>query len=184
MTRRGANCLTTMLALLAACGGDSRLARDTADTSAPPVERWRVSALGIGPVRVGMTLEEANEVLGGQLAPPEPLESACDYVVPKNLAADVAFMVVDDRIARIDVRDSTVLTESGARVGDSEGRIQSLYPGMVTSEPHKYLSGGHYLIVAARGDTLHELLFETDGRTVTEYRAGRLPEVEWVEGCG
>ena len=184
MTRRGAPALATMLALLAACGGDGRVARDTADTSAPPVERWRVSATGVGPVRIGMTLEEANEVLGGRLTPPEQLEPACDYVQPKNLPADVAFMVVENRVARVDVRDSTVLTEAGARVGDSEARIQSLYPGLVSVEPHKYVEQGHYLIVAARGDTIHELLFETDGRTVTEYRAGRRPEVEWVEGCG
>ena len=184
MTRGVARRLTTLLALLAACGGDDRLARDTADTSAPPVEQWRVSATGIGPVRIGMTLEEANEVLGGRLTPPEQLEPACDYVAPKNLPADVAFMIVEDRVARVDVRDSTVPTEAGARVGDSEARIQSLYPGLVAVEPHKYVERGHYLIVAAPGDTIHELLFETDGRTVTEYRAGRRPEVGWVEGCG
>ena len=184
MTGRVAGCLTTMLALLAACGGDGRVARDTADTSAPPVERWRVSATGIGPVRIGMTLDEANEVLGGQLTPPEQLEPACDYVQPKNLPADVAFMIVEDRVVRVDVRDSTVLTEAGARVGDSEARIQSLYPGNVSVEPHKYVDQGHYLVVPAQGDTLHELLFETDGRTVREYRAGRRPEVGWVEGCG
>ena len=29
----------------------------------------------------------------------------------------------------------------------------------------------------------YRLVFETDGERVTRYRAGRLPEVEWVEGC-
>jgi hypothetical protein len=28
-----------------------------------------------------------------------------------------------------------------------------------------------------------EIVFETDGKRVTMFRAGRLPEVEWVEGC-
>jgi hypothetical protein len=28
------------------------------------------------------------------------------------------------------------------------------------------------------------LVFETDGKHVTMFRAGRLPEVKWVEGCG
>ena len=173
-----------VLAVAAACrGGDDRAARDTADTSAPQVNEWRVSATGVGPVRVGMTLEEANEVLGGRITPPEQLDPACDYVMPKGLPTDVAFMIVENRVARIEVRDSTVLTEAGARVGDSEAHIQSLYPGAVSVEPHKYVQRGHYLIVSSPGDTLHELLFETDGRTVTEYRAGRRPEVAWVEGC-
>jgi hypothetical protein len=28
------------------------------------------------------------------------------------------------------------------------------------------------------------IVFETDGKRVTMFRAGRMPEVEWVEGCG
>jgi hypothetical protein len=182
MTRRGSTCLTMLLALAVACTGDDGAA-EGGDTSAPASDSWRVSATGVGPVRVGMTLAEANEVIGGRLAAPEPLEPACDYITPRGLPGDVAFMIVEDRVARLDVRDSTVLTEAGARVGDSEAHVQSLYPGRITVEPHKYVRGGHYLIVAVPGDTLHELLFETDGRTVTEYRAGRRPEVEWVEGC-
>jgi hypothetical protein len=27
------------------------------------------------------------------------------------------------------------------------------------------------------------IVFETNGKTVTNFRAGRLPEVKWVEGC-
>ncbi len=93
-------------------------------------------------------------------------------------------MVVDGRIARIEVKNSAVATATGAGVGDSEARIHALYPGRVQVRPHKY-TDGHYLIVRpeATSDSANRLIFETDGRHVLEYRAGLLPAVAWVEGC-
>jgi hypothetical protein len=75
-------------------------------------------------------------------------------------------------------------TAEGARVGDSEARIKEIYGDRVTVQPHKYLPNGHYLVVAAAGDAANRIVFETDGKVVTTYRAGRRPEVENVEGCG
>ena len=60
----------------------------------------------------------------------------------------------------------------------------ALYGGRVKSEPHKYVRGGHYLVVPSPADSDAQLVFETDGKRVTSYRVGRLPEVRWVEGCG
>ena len=93
-------------------------------------------------------------------------------------------MLVRDTVARIDVRDNTLATDAGARVGDAESRVRELYRGRVKTEPHKYVQGGHYLIVTSPTDTMHQIVFETDGTRVTTYRVGRTPEVRWVEGCG
>jgi hypothetical protein len=94
-------------------------------------------------------------------------------------------MVEGGSIARVEVVSGTTATTEGARVGDSEDRIQQLYPGRVVTTPHKYTSG-HYLTVKPidAADSLNRLVFETDGHRVTEYRAGRLPQVEYVERCG
>jgi hypothetical protein len=93
-------------------------------------------------------------------------------------------MAVGGQIARVEVRDATVATAAGARVGDTESRINALYPGRVQTGPHKY-TDGHYLVVrrGAGADSAYRLVFETDGQRVTGYRGGRMPEVEWVEGC-
>jgi hypothetical protein len=91
-------------------------------------------------------------------------------------------MVIEGRIARIDVDSATIATTAGARVGDSEQHIRELYGERLITSPHKYVEG-HYLTVTPR-DTAHRILFETDGQRVTRYRAGRVPEVEWVERCG
>jgi hypothetical protein len=99
-------------------------------------------------------------------------------------ASGVRFMVVDDTVVRIDVDSLSVATKWGDRVGDSETVVLARHAGSVHVEPHKYTGPkGHYLIVSTPDDTLHRLVFETDGERVTEYRAGLRPYVEWVEGC-
>jgi hypothetical protein len=84
----------------------------------------------------------------------------------------------------VEVDSGGVATAEGARIGDTEARVQELYPGRVTVSPHKY-TDGRYLIVrpAAASDTTHLLVFETDGRVVQRFRAGQKPQVEYVEGC-
>lgn len=141
-----------------------------------------VTATGFGPVRAGMTLAQAEQALGARLEVQHP-EEPCTFVFPGSNPS-VALMVVNGRIARVDIRQGTVKTAEGAGLGDLEERIHALYPGRVEVQPHKYTEG-HYLIVrpAAPADSAYRLIFETDGRRVTKYRAGRMPEVSWVEGC-
>jgi hypothetical protein len=35
-----------------------------------------------------------------------------------------------------------------------------------------------------KGGGNNRIVFETDGKKVVKYRSGRLPAVEYVEGCG
>ena len=139
---------------------------------------WEASAQQVGPVRIGMTIAEAEAAIG------RPFDSAVDSgdcIFRQTPAAPrgVLFMHVGGRIARIDLRSFAVRTDKGIGVGDSEMQVQNAYGQVVETTPHKYTSG-HYLTVPV-GD--HKIVFETDGQWVTRYRVGRLPEVEWVEGC-
>ena len=93
-----------------------------------------------------------------------------------------------DRIARVDVYPgSRVTTLSGAKIGDTEEQIQSLYPGRIQVSPHNYTGyrGGHYLTFVPQdeADRNYRLVFETLKGRVTTFRSGRLPEVGFVEGC-
>jgi len=143
-----------------------------------------VTEMGIGPVRAGMTIGQANAALGGILRIPRKLNE-CDYISPSSRPRNFMLMVERGRVARVDVPDSSgISTAAGARVGDSEARIMSLYSGRVEVQPHKYTSG-HYLVVtpASSADSAFRIIFETDGSRVVRYRSGRLPAVEYVEGC-
>ena len=152
-------------------------ARDSARASSSTA----VSFSGAPPLRIGMSDAEARQALGMPKASATSRDE-CRYLDTKGKSR-VYVMLVRDTVARLDVRDSTMATEAGARIGDPESRVLELYRGRVTTQPHKYVSGGHYLEVASPTDSTRRLVFETDGKRVTSFRVGRMPEVRWVEGC-
>ena len=135
-------------------------------------------------VRIGMTSAEVRTALALPGAGAAAAPNECAYIEASSLPGKLHVMTVSDTVVRIDVRDSTVRTAEGARVGDSEARVRELYAGRVTTQPHKYTGPtGHYLVVTSPADTTHLIVFETDGERVTNFRVGRKPEVQWVEGC-
>jgi hypothetical protein len=148
-----------------------------------PVLEWKVRADGVRGAIFGRTSAATRLALGLPSVPAFP-KGSCEYMDASKLPVKIGFMFVSDTLARVDVRDSTVATVEGARIGDTEARINELYAGRVTTTPHKYTGPtGHYLTVPMSSVPEHLLVFETDGRRVTTYRMGRKPEVEWVEGC-
>jgi hypothetical protein len=131
-----------------------------------------------------MTLSEANNVSGNRLVVPAKPEE-CDYAKIRGAPDGILVMIEKGTISRIDItRGSSVVTAAGAKIGDSEARIKSLYPGLVTTQPHKY-TDGHYLVVTpgSAEEKGFRIVFETDGSKVLRYRSGRTPAVEYVEGC-
>ena len=190
MTSRRGWRLALAAAAAAACGGDApRIDTAHPDSVAEqpldsPPDRWNVTAETYGPVRMGMSADELRSMLGPLLAPRDSLAADCDYLAIGPDGPEVLFMIVAGQLVRVDVRDSSVATLRGARIGDSEANIGRLYGAdRVMSTPHAY-TDGHYLTVAPAGaGDNHRLVFETDGNAVTEYRAGLLPMVGWVEGC-
>jgi hypothetical protein len=82
------------------------------------------------------------------------------------------------------VDTGSVTTEDGVKIGDTEDKVKSVYGDDLTTEPHKYITGGHYMTVMGDSASAGKaLVFETDGAHVSNFRAGRMPEVKWVEGC-
>ncbi|MEH1927794.1 hypothetical protein [Nostoc sp.] len=145
----------------------------------------KLSINGIGQVRVGMTVSQARKAAGTQLIG-DSANNSCYYVKPQNEPKNLLFMVTKGRISRVDVRQNTQITTlKGAKIGDTEAQIKSLYPGQIKVTPHKYVQGGHYLtfIPKDRANQNYRVVFETDGKRVTQFRSGKLPEVEFVESC-
>jgi hypothetical protein len=142
---------------------------------------------GIGDIPIGLTVAETAKAAGVKLVSLDSSspKDACYYVKPQDLR-DVGFMVIDGKVARVDVwSKSKVTTLRGAKIGDSEARIKSLYLGQINVTPHEYLAGGHYLTFTPKdkADKNYRLVFETDGKRVTQMRSGKLPEVSYIEGC-
>lgn len=207
---------SVLLVNLFACTAPNQMA----DSSPPPspdnkasteqnnsLEQYKISVNGMGPIKMGMSVAQASAAAGVKLigygsGEPAP-NSSCSYVRPENGLPELDFMVNNDQIVRIDVRNrvnqeadgrpvwidigdkSRITTQLGAKLGDTEAQIKTLYPNADVTG-HKYIPGGHYLIVTPQEPELanYRLIFETDGNQVTSIRSGRLPEVELVERCG
>jgi hypothetical protein len=166
----------------AACSSANEPAPEPVPSPSPAVvpasPSWQVTADGAGPLRLDMTLLEAQQALGEQ--PSEPGSAECEQRRLRGVGGSVLAMFVNHRLARIDVTEETVATDAGVRVGTTAPQVRERYGDRVVATPHKY-TDGQYLTVTVAGD--RRLVFETDGAEVTRYRVGRLPEVEWVEGC-
>ncbi len=162
-----------LVGAIAACGPQ-------AQKPAGPV----VTGEGFAGVKFGMTLAQAEAALGDKLNAVGEGEGNCSYVEPQNAHKGVLFMVIDGTIARLDVQETDkIVTDTGAKIGDSESHVLGLYKGRTRVEEHKYTGPeGHYVLVLGP-DGKAQIVFETDGGKVVSYRAGRQPEVEWIEGC-
>lgn len=146
----------------------------------------QVSERGVGPLHIGMKLSDARTATGDKIsAPPAADTAVCGFARWSAGPAGVRLMTAKGRIVRVDVDSGSTTTAEGARIGDTEARINTLYAGRVVTTPSKY-TAGHYLTVKRppAADSAYRFIFETNGSKVTRYRAGKLPEVGYVEGCG
>ncbi|MDQ7250821.1 hypothetical protein [Dongia sedimenti] len=161
-------------------------------TSAP--QAADLTPQGIGAVKLGMRLAEAEQALQARFRPMEPEESEACWQTQRadGNAPHIWYMVEDGKITRIDIGDSvgvsdanpaiTVKTAEGIAIGAKESDVLAAYGPTTKVMPHKYDQAGHYLIVDSP-DARSALVFETSNGIVTTFRAGFHPSVDYVEGC-
>lgn len=188
---------------LGACGGGS--GNPEASPSASPTGLTVNSVVGlknIGPVVVGMTIEQLAQAAGVSLTRQPDFDQAmtdkkCAYMSPGTIPGYVpppnsgnksplAFMIVDGKLARIDVLGGEFKTAQGVKVGSSEQEVQAAFGGASPLPPRAFIGPPYrYLTATPRqaADQNYRLVFESDGAKVVTYRAGKLPEVDYKNGC-
>lgn len=138
---------------------------------------------GIGPIRVGMNLSELNRALHTSFKKPtDPDEQACTYVeVPRQSGIEV--MILDGRVARVDIDNTSTRTAEGIHNGDSEARAVQVYGKRLKIEPNHYdPENGHYLTLRSP-NRKYGIRFESDDGKITRYYAGTANAIAFVEGC-
>lgn len=131
---------------------------------------------GIGPVRFGMTPEEAESASGVPfVAATREADGECVYIRPANAPPGMRFMLASGRIVRLELAEPGVRTLSGAQVGDPVSKIEQLYTGRLLIE-RLSPDGKQRLIVYPTQH--HQVVFDTDGERVTAFRAGALSYVQ------
>lgn len=150
-----------------------------------PESAWILRMDGIGAVRIGMTIAEVEQLLGGtaRIERIEPGDE-CGYAFLSAVPEGVSFMLSVDTVVRVQVDTTGFLTAEGFGVGATEVNTLARYGGLIRVEPHPYTGPeGHYLIVDDPARPGFRMIFETDGEVVLSVRAGRLPEADLIEGC-
>ena len=145
-------------------------------------EAWVVRPDGVGSVRIGMTLAQLNKALDENLQAPAAKSQADCFYVSTSKPVKLLFMMLEGRVARIDVREPGIKTASGIQVGDSEAHARKVYGARLKVEPQKYVEHGHYL-TAKTSDGRRGIRFEAVGGKITSYYAGRDQAIQLVEGC-
>jgi hypothetical protein len=142
---------------------------------------------GFGTANFGTNAEAVRIAWGQDLGSVEPESpQACHYLFPQPAPQGryrIAFMIEGGEFRRLDVGAVDILAPGGGRVGMVAEEIAGLYAGRVERRPHKYVEGGEYLRIADASGA-GALVFATDAAgTVTEWRVGLPPQVDYVEGC-
>ena len=144
-------------------------------------EPWILREDGIGPIKVGITLAQLNTTLHEKLAKSQDDDQGCFYVTSKK-HPHVSFMLLDGRLARIDVDDVGVANSAGVRVGDSEAHVVKVYGSSLKVGPHHYIEDGRYLTIRS-SDGRYGTRFETEQGKITTFYSGTFKAIQFVEGC-
>ncbi len=205
--RRTAKLKAAALAILVtlvagACGGDS----PEEDSSPTPIQGLNanspVKLTSVGPVVVGMTVDQVSQAAGVALTRQPDYDTAmaeknCAYVSPATIPgyspppesgnkSPLAFMIVDGKLARIDVLGGDFATDKGIKVGSSETEVTDAYGGGSPLPPRAFVGPPYRYLTASPKDAEdqgYKMVFESDGAKVVNYRVGKQPEVENRQGC-
>ena len=147
-------------------------------TSAVALPRTaRITTAGLGAIKIGMTERQVEKAAKRRITREE---GAGNGTCTTARIGDKLFgLFTGPRLARIYVGSRRYATRSGVRVGDTEQKVLATYPGEIVRESHAYTSGSYLKII----DGNRKVVFETDGRRVTQISTGRRPEIDYIEGC-
>ena len=143
---------------------------------------WVLHEDGIGPVKIAMTKPQLNAALREKLSEEGESGSESCYYLASHKHPHIGFMMIDERLVRIDVNGANVPTPAGIRVGDSEAHVKKIYGPAVKIDAHQYIDDGHYLTVRSKNGK-NGIRFETDKGRVTTFYAGTFDAIQYVEGC-
>jgi len=153
-----------------------------------------LSVDGLGGVRVGMTLKQAEKVVG-PLSVDYPNggddDGGCGDATPKRpWIAGASLMVENRRIVRIDIFQSdkskprpTTKTDAGIGIGSTIADVRRAYGKRLIISAHPYEGDqGRYLTIKGLKPD-REIIFETNHGRVESFRAGMTQQVDYIEDC-
>jgi hypothetical protein len=146
---------------------------------------WIARPDGIGPVSIGMKVSELKAKLRIPYSIDRPMDSegqACIYAELSEHPG-ISLMILNGRVARVDVDNRDTQTREGVHNGQSEASAKAAYGRRLKVTPHAYTAPeGHYLTLRSE-DLKYGIRFETDNGKIVRYYAGTLEAISYIEGC-
>jgi hypothetical protein len=133
-----------------------------------------VSTTGLDRVTFGMTLTQAETAAGTRLLvdPAAAMTTECAVVRPEAGGEGISFTLFKGTVERVDITaPSKVRTRSGAGISTTVAQLQTLYGERLAAPPGSPTTYVFTPVDAA--DAVYRVVFDTDGTTVTAFRAGR-----------
>lgn len=149
--------------------------------NAPPQGRGPleglITAQGLGRITVGAAVERVEALLRSVAG---LSNETCGGIASQDARID--FLTERGAVARVEVTGPGYRTAAGIQVGDRESTVRAAYGARVRSAQHEYVPDGRHLSVSFDGGRA-KIVFDTDGEKVTSIYAGRVPAVDYPEGC-
>ena len=137
---------------------------------------------GVGPIRVGMTLDEAQRTAGIPMTrndgPRCRSLSPSDRGLPVDIVAEGG-----DQVNLVIVSSGPIKTAAGIGIGSTEEQVVAAYPGGIDVLPGA--PGPHRVVLRQRGRAMSSfsLVFQIDEGKVSQMRAGLRDRTEADENC-
>lgn len=140
----------------------------------------RLAFGGIGPVRAGMSREEAERAAGVALTRSQL--PACDALATDEDPAGVEFLFIgEDGLQFVFAREgSPVKTEAGIGLGDSEEEVLDAHPDAEVINPEVEV---HRVVVRQSGDNGRRLIYEIERGRVSVMWSGPFGSEQADEVC-
>jgi hypothetical protein len=161
----------------------------------PKLDTAKLGPDGLGPVKIGMTLQQARAATSSKLRVTQR-NGTCAVLEQVGRDDGVSFLMTDDVVRTASVEATTSvnfsnITTKGLRLVASEKRVRQLYgrPFFVTRDAN---SGGRTLLYRPKPTKAPGRRYAFSvaplgggiiGQYVTEMTVGELPEVRFSEAC-
>ena len=133
-----------------------------------------------------MTGSEARDAFEGEalelgiINEADPIDTACYFLNEPSKDRRYSFMVEDDTVQSVYVRDPAVLTSDRAHVGMTRDQLVAVYPD-ARMAPNKYTEFENLIV---DGEDGAKIVFEfLSDDTAYIFRTGIKPGIDYVEGC-
>jgi hypothetical protein len=152
--------------------------------AAPVTDHARITQNGLGSMRLGMTVDQAQRRTGqrieNNLFTPGDTTCGIAQLFPKSLGVNMQTTKL--RIWVINVSDPGITTRAGIEVGDTVQDLRRAYRSRLRSHPNKYTPKARdYWVAFPRNRKL--VFYANPLKQITQISAGRKPEIDFVEGC-